>query len=179
MLRSSQRWPTSGEKRSFHRKTPEDRIYEATLVMDLWIHVASSQPSLYKGHMALDPLVRRLGTLGNLRGGVSKRYESQSNDSCRFEDDLGLFLTIKYRLWSARHWPTPVTNLRLHRKIFEGWNNEVKGTVDLRTCWIPPWLLDLPHGQFNVEYFERNENSIAWNPRISKWQSSIDHWSKG
>jgi hypothetical protein len=34
--------------------------------------VASSQPSIYKGHIALDPLVRRLGTPVNLRGGVSK-----------------------------------------------------------------------------------------------------------
>jgi hypothetical protein len=41
--------------------------------------VASYQPSIYKGHMALDPLVQRLGTPGNLRGGVSKSYESQSN----------------------------------------------------------------------------------------------------
>jgi hypothetical protein len=52
--------------------------------------------------VALDPLVQRLGTPGNLRGGVSKRYESKSNESHQFEDDLGLFLTIKSRLWSAR-----------------------------------------------------------------------------
>jgi hypothetical protein len=50
--------------------------------------------------VTLDPLVRRLGTPGNLRGGVSKSYESQSNESHQFEDDLGLFLTIKSRLWS-------------------------------------------------------------------------------
>jgi hypothetical protein len=65
--------------------------------------VARSQPSIYKGHVMLDPLVRRLGTPGNLRGGVSKSYESQSNKSHQFEDDLGLFLTIKSRLWSARY----------------------------------------------------------------------------
>jgi hypothetical protein len=65
--------------------------------------MASSQPSIYKGHVVLDPLVRRLGTPGNFKGGVSKRYESQSNESHQFEYDLGLFLTIKSRLWSARH----------------------------------------------------------------------------
>jgi hypothetical protein len=79
-------------------KTPEGRIHKVTLVMDLWIHVASSKPSIYKGHMALYPLVRRLGTPGNLRGCVSKSYESQSDESRRFEDDLGLFITIKSRL---------------------------------------------------------------------------------
>jgi hypothetical protein len=65
--------------------------------------VASSQPSIYKGHVALDPLVRRLGTPGNLRGGVLKCYESQTNESCLFEYDLGLFLTIKSRLCSEQH----------------------------------------------------------------------------
>jgi hypothetical protein len=65
--------------------------------------VASSQPSIYKGHVMLDPLVRRLGTLGNLRGGMPKSYESKSNESHQFEDDLGLFLTIKSRLWSTRY----------------------------------------------------------------------------
>ena len=84
-----------------HCKTPEGRIHEVTLVLDLWIYVASSQPSIYKEHMVLDPLVQRLGTTGNLKGGVSKSYESQSNESHRFEDDFGLFLTIKSRLCSA------------------------------------------------------------------------------
>jgi hypothetical protein len=51
--------------------------------------VASYQPSIYKGHMVLDPLARRLGTPGNLRGGVLKSYESQSNESHQFEYDLG------------------------------------------------------------------------------------------
>ena len=85
-----------------HCKTPEGRIHEVTLVVDLWIYVASSQPSIYKEHMVLDPLVRRLGTTGNLRSGVSKGSKAQSYESHRFEDTSGIFLDIRFGLWSSR-----------------------------------------------------------------------------
>jgi hypothetical protein len=62
-----------------------------------------SQSSIYRGRVALDPLVQRLGTPGDLRCGVSISSEARSDESHRFEDASGLFLTVRSRLWSARH----------------------------------------------------------------------------
>jgi hypothetical protein len=45
--------------------------------MDLRILRDPSQSSIYRGRVALDPLVQRLGTPGNLRCGVSISSEAQ------------------------------------------------------------------------------------------------------
>jgi hypothetical protein len=83
-------------------KTPKGQSREVIWTVDLRILWDPSQLSIYKGRVALDPLVRRLGTLKNLRCGVLKSSKAQSNESRRIEDASRLFLTVRSRLWSTR-----------------------------------------------------------------------------
>jgi hypothetical protein len=62
-------------------KTPKGWSREVIWTVNLRILGDPSQPLIYRGRVALDPLVRRLGTLRNLRCGVSKSSEAQSNES--------------------------------------------------------------------------------------------------
>jgi hypothetical protein len=71
--------------------------------VDPWIIQDPSYSLIYRGHVALDHLVQRLGNLRNLRCGVSKGSEAQSDEICLFEDSLGLFLTVISIMWSAHH----------------------------------------------------------------------------
>jgi len=83
--------------------------------------------------MVLGHLVRRLGTQGNWRCGVSKNYKARSNESHSFEDASGLLLTVKSGLWSARCLQNSGEKRSLHHKTLEGRSHEVTLVMDL---WI-------------------------------------------
>jgi hypothetical protein len=54
------------------------------------------------GCVAPNPLVRRLGTLGDLRCGVSISAEARSDNIRRSKDASRIFLAIRSRIWSAQ-----------------------------------------------------------------------------
>jgi hypothetical protein len=62
-------------------KTPEGQIHEVMRTDDPLILQNPSQSSIYRGHMALDPLVQILGTPGNFKFHVLKISEGRSNES--------------------------------------------------------------------------------------------------